>query len=219
MGSCRLFELSSAEDYRRASLSAQQAALLRAPLPDAACADRTESSETACEVSSQQPGQQQEQQQQQQQQQGQQQQQQQGRRFFFPLGPAADSALRVEWEQQTATAAAAPAPATLPLLFGRTLPVPVAAGGVAWFDFSSLCGTARGAADYVALAQAYHTVFLAGADATAFLVLLLLLFSCFHCCRYCHNCCCLYGALMRPPSSLTALHVPHRHSSTVNGPP
>ncbi|MGE0256701.1 MAG: cell division protein ZapE [Alphaproteobacteria bacterium] len=41
---------------------------------------------------------------------------------------------------------------------GRTLAVPLAARGVARFDFEALCFRALGPADYIALARRYHTL-------------------------------------------------------------
>jgi len=40
--------------------------------------------------------------------------------------------------------------------------VPKSLKGVAVFSFRKLCGEARGAADYLAVAQTYHTVILVG---------------------------------------------------------
>ena len=45
---------------------------------------------------------------------------------------------------------------------GRTLHVPKSLKGVAVFSFKRLCGEARGAPDYLAIARAYHTVFIVG---------------------------------------------------------
>ena len=45
---------------------------------------------------------------------------------------------------------------------GRTLHVPKALKGVAVFSFKRLCAEARGAADYLAIARAFHTVILVG---------------------------------------------------------
>ena len=45
---------------------------------------------------------------------------------------------------------------------GRMLHVPKSLKGVAVFSFKRLCGEARGAADYLKLAQTYHTVILVG---------------------------------------------------------
>ena len=50
----------------------------------------------------------------------------------------------------------------LPVGGGRTLPVPKSLKGVAVFSFRKLCGEARGAADYLAVARCYHTVILVG---------------------------------------------------------
>ena len=45
---------------------------------------------------------------------------------------------------------------------GRTLRVPKSLKGVAVFSFKRLCGEARGAADYLAIAQRFHTVIIVG---------------------------------------------------------
>ena len=45
---------------------------------------------------------------------------------------------------------------------GRTLHVPKSLKGVAVFSFKRLCGEARGAADYLAVSQRFHTVILVG---------------------------------------------------------
>jgi cell division protein ZapE len=45
---------------------------------------------------------------------------------------------------------------------GRTLHVPKSLKGVAVFSFKRLCGEARGAADYLAVARRYHTIILVG---------------------------------------------------------
>ncbi|MEY3729568.1 MAG: hypothetical protein RLZZ57_324 [Pseudomonadota bacterium] len=49
------------------------------------------------------------------------------------------------------------APIELPLL-GRVIEVPEAARGVARFDFNALCGKPLGPADYLAIAQAFHSL-------------------------------------------------------------
>jgi cell division protein ZapE len=46
------------------------------------------------------------------------------------------------------------------IVTGRTLHVPLASDGVARFDFQSLCGTALGPGDYLALATHYHSLVL-----------------------------------------------------------
>ena len=48
------------------------------------------------------------------------------------------------------------------IVTGRTLRVPLAARGVARFDFEALCGQPLGAGDYLALATHFHTLVLDG---------------------------------------------------------
>jgi cell division protein ZapE len=57
------------------------------------------------------------------------------------------------------TGGAATRPVTLAVM-GRALVVPQAADGVARFDFDSLCNTALGAGDYLAIATNFHTLIL-----------------------------------------------------------
>ena len=45
---------------------------------------------------------------------------------------------------------------------GRMLHVPKSLKGVAVFSFKRLCGEARGASDYLAIARHFHTVILVG---------------------------------------------------------
>ncbi len=45
---------------------------------------------------------------------------------------------------------------------GRTIEARRVAGGVAWFDFETLCGGPRAQADYIELARRFHTVLLDG---------------------------------------------------------
>lgn len=61
-----------------------------------------------------------------------------------------------------AVPAAVSAAAVVPVMFGRQLAVSRSAAGAAWFDFLELCGRPLGAADYLAVAQNYHTVFISG---------------------------------------------------------
>ena len=48
------------------------------------------------------------------------------------------------------------------VVMGRTFEVPIAAGGVARFDFPGLCAAALGAGDYLALATHFHALVLKG---------------------------------------------------------
>jgi cell division protein ZapE len=61
----------------------------------------------------------------------------------------------------TLTGGTQPRPVTLTVM-GRALVVPAAAEGVARFDFATLCGTALGPADYLAIATNFHALVLDG---------------------------------------------------------
>lgn len=82
-----------------------------------------------------------------------------------PLGEAATAQVREAFFRLTdyppEDSANVPA-AELDLGGGRKLRVPKSLKGVAVFSFKKLCGEARGAADYLAVAQTYHTVILVG---------------------------------------------------------
>ena len=77
--------------------------------------------------------------------------------WFSPCGPRARADLDARFDELTGHVA--PTPVTLALK-GRALPVPRAVGGVARLSFDDLCVAARGAADYLALAQHFHTLFI-----------------------------------------------------------
>jgi cell division protein ZapE len=85
--------------------------------------------------------------------------------WHAPLGDAATAQVRELFFRLTdfAPEDAEHVPsADLDLGGGRILHVPKSLKGVGVFSFKRLCGEARGAADYLALAQAYHTVILVG---------------------------------------------------------
>ncbi len=77
--------------------------------------------------------------------------------WHVPTGARADAALDEAFAQLTGGAAAGPSRL---LVTGRTLAVPLAAAGVARFDFDTLCGTPLGAGDYLALATHFHALVL-----------------------------------------------------------
>ena len=85
--------------------------------------------------------------------------------WHVPNGPAATEALSAAFFRLTDHAveerAAVPSE-DIPVGTGRTLHVPKALKGVAVFSFKRLCGEARGAADYLAIARRFHTVILVG---------------------------------------------------------
>ncbi|MFC4295536.1 cell division protein ZapE [Novosphingobium tardum] len=85
--------------------------------------------------------------------------------WYVPNGPAATEAVRELFFRLTdyppEDSEHVPA-AELDVGGGRTLHVPKSLKGVAVFSFKRLCGDARGAADYLAVAQHYHTVILVG---------------------------------------------------------
>ena len=85
--------------------------------------------------------------------------------WYVPNGPAATAALSEAFFRLTdfSVEDRAKVPAEdIPVPGGRTLHVPKSLKGVAVFSFKRLCGEARGAADYLAVARRYHSVILVG---------------------------------------------------------
>lgn len=79
--------------------------------------------------------------------------------YRVPLGAETDAGLEKDF--QRLTVGATPAPKRL-TIGGREVHVPRAAEGVAFVDFADLCGQPLGAADYLAVAERFHTVVLSG---------------------------------------------------------
>lgn len=77
--------------------------------------------------------------------------------YYTPLGPAATRSLDKAFSTLTDGATGQP---TSIIVKKREVPVPSAANGVARFSFADLCGKPLGAADYIAIAQAYRTIIL-----------------------------------------------------------
>jgi cell division protein ZapE len=85
--------------------------------------------------------------------------------WYVPNGEAATRALSAAFFRLTdyppEDRAHVPAE-DIPVAGGRTLHVPKSLKGVAVFSFKRLCGEARGAADYLAIARRYHSVIIVG---------------------------------------------------------
>jgi cell division protein ZapE len=77
--------------------------------------------------------------------------------YYAPLGPAADEAMNRAWARLTH--GAAPQSITLDVA-GRALKVEREAAGVARFTFEELCARPLGPADYIEIAEYFHTVLL-----------------------------------------------------------
>lgn len=88
-----------------------------------------------------------------------------GARWFVPADDAASAALSAAFFRLTdyppEDRAHVPT-LDLDLGGGRTLHVPKALKGVAVFSFKKLCGEARGASDYLAVARHFHAVIIVG---------------------------------------------------------
>jgi cell division protein ZapE len=85
--------------------------------------------------------------------------------WYVPNGPEATKALSDAFFRLTdfSVEDRAKVPGEdIPVQGGRTLHVPKSLKGVAVFSFRRLCGEARGAADYLAIARRYHSVILVG---------------------------------------------------------
>jgi cell division protein ZapE len=79
--------------------------------------------------------------------------------WYVPANGRADEAMSHIFAELTA--GATPQPSSL-TISGRKLVVPIAAAGVARFDFSALCGLPLGPGDYLALATHYNTLLIDG---------------------------------------------------------
>lgn len=82
--------------------------------------------------------------------------------WLVPNGPEATRDLSAAFFRLTDHEVTEPIPSEDITVQGRTLHVPKTLKGVAVFSFKKLCGEARGAADYLAVARRYHTVILVG---------------------------------------------------------
>jgi cell division protein ZapE len=81
------------------------------------------------------------------------------RTWLVPADARADREMDRAFAELTGGAAAKPEALRV---MGRKFLVPLAAEGVARFDFDTLCGAALGPGDYLALATRYHTLILDG---------------------------------------------------------
>ncbi len=79
--------------------------------------------------------------------------------WHVPAGARAERALDEVFRQLTGGMPAGP---DRLMVMGRVLPVPLAAAGVARFDFAALCGVPLGAGDYLTLATHFHALVLDG---------------------------------------------------------
>jgi cell division protein ZapE len=77
--------------------------------------------------------------------------------YYAPLGPAAEEAMDAAWSRLTY--GAKPQAVTLDVR-GRALRVEREAAGVARFSFDELCARPLGAADYLEIAERFHTLLL-----------------------------------------------------------
>jgi cell division protein ZapE len=75
--------------------------------------------------------------------------------YITPLGAEADRVMDEDWLALTSRAEAEPVKLNV---LGRVIDVPRAANGVARFSFGDLCARPLAAADYLAIARAFHTV-------------------------------------------------------------
>ncbi|KAH7524667.1 hypothetical protein FEM48_Zijuj06G0144000 [Ziziphus jujuba var. spinosa] len=82
--------------------------------------------------------------------------------YFSPLDSIAIENFEKMWHDVTEQVGGQITSSVLPVMFGRTLEVPESCNGVARFTFEYLCGRPVGAADYIAAAENYHTVFISG---------------------------------------------------------
>ncbi|PIA65637.1 hypothetical protein AQUCO_00100860v1 [Aquilegia coerulea] len=81
--------------------------------------------------------------------------------YFWPLDENALTEYEKMWSEITNQTGGGITSNTISVMFGsRVLEVPESCNGIARFSFEYLCGRPVGAADYIALARNYHTVFI-----------------------------------------------------------
>ncbi|XP_019447543.1 PREDICTED: lactation elevated protein 1 [Lupinus angustifolius] len=80
--------------------------------------------------------------------------------YFWPIEMEAINKFEEKWHDVTSRLGGRIVSNTISVMFGRTLEVPESCEGVARFTFEYLCGRPLGAADYIAVAENYHTVFI-----------------------------------------------------------
>lgn len=80
--------------------------------------------------------------------------------FFWPLDSQSRCKFERRWHDLTSQLGGLITPTTIPVMFGRLFEVPESCNGVTRFTFNQLCGLPVGAADYIAIAQNYHTIFI-----------------------------------------------------------
>jgi cell division protein ZapE len=78
--------------------------------------------------------------------------------YFYPLTTATANAMQEAFRAYSPT----PQPGEGIEILGRFLPVKGQGNGVIWFDFDTLCGSARSQRDYLELAARYHVILLSG---------------------------------------------------------
>ncbi|KAJ7561739.1 hypothetical protein O6H91_03G039300 [Diphasiastrum complanatum] len=89
--------------------------------------------------------------------------QQKERHYFWPLDDHSQLELEKRWNDVKCFGTEHPAASTMiPVMFGRMLEIPESYAGFARFSFDQLCDCPVGSADYIALAQNYHTIFITG---------------------------------------------------------
>eukprot|EP00890_Picochlorum_soloecismus_P002909 jgi/Picsp_1/3619/NSC_06456-R1_lactation elevated protein 1-like len=90
--------------------------------------------------------------------------------YFSPIDSDSEARMNELWKDVTGMDQRGPrggnaAVKTLKVMFGRTLDVQTHSEAAAWFEFEDLCGRYLGGTDYIALAQAYDTIFLSNVPA------------------------------------------------------
>ncbi|XP_019075102.1 uncharacterized protein LOC100266182 isoform X4 [Vitis vinifera] len=113
--------------------------------------------------------------------------------YFWPLDGIAFKKFEEMWHEVINQSGGKVISSTILVMFGRTLEVPESCNGVARFKFDYLCGRPVGAADYIAVAKNYHTVFISDIPvmsmrirdkARRFITLIDELYN-HHCCLFC----------------------------------